>query len=149
MLRLTGLDSAFLALESPTTHLHVMGVLVLDPADVPGGLTFRKIRRLVADRVPAVPPFRQRLVDVALGLQHPVLVDDPDFDLDVHVRRHSLPTPGGRGELDALKVAARVDVQGAQSYSVLQIPGVSPGVTTAVVWIQDSPGESSSSSGSH
>ena len=102
MLRLTGLDSAFLALESPTTHLHVMGVLVLDPADVPGGLTFRKIRRLVADRVPAVPPFRQRLVDVALGLQHPVLVDDPDFDLDVHVRRHSLPTPGGRGELDAL-----------------------------------------------
>jgi len=102
MVRLTGLDSAFLAFESPTTHLHVMGVLVLDPAEVPGGLTFARVRRLVADRVPAVPPFRQRLVDVALGLQHPVLVDDPDFDLDVHVRRHSLPTPGGRAELDEL-----------------------------------------------
>lgn len=51
---------------------------------------------------------------------------------------------GGVGGADV----TRVDVQGAQSYSVLQIPGVSPGVTTAVVWIQDSP-EEPSSPGSH
>jgi WS/DGAT/MGAT family acyltransferase len=102
MIRLSGLDGAFLAMESPTTHLHIMGLLILDPTDVPGGLTFQRIRRLVADRVPLVPPFRQRLVDMAFGLQHPVLVDDPDFDLDAHVRRHSIPSPGGRAELEAL-----------------------------------------------
>jgi len=42
--RLTGLDGAFLALESPTTHLHILGAMVFDPDGVPGGLGFRRIR---------------------------------------------------------------------------------------------------------
>lgn len=42
----------------------------------------------------------------------------------------------------------RVDVQGAQSYSVLQIQGVS-GAMTAVVWIQDPPEESPTPSTPH
>ncbi len=29
---LSGLDSAFLTLETPTSHLHVTGVLAFDPA---------------------------------------------------------------------------------------------------------------------
>jgi WS/DGAT/MGAT family acyltransferase len=100
--RLTGLDGAFLALESPTTHLHIMGTMVFDPSDLPGGLTFRRIRSLVGERVPLVPPFRMRLVEVPFGLQHPALVDDPEFDLDYHVRRLSLPAPGGTAELTRL-----------------------------------------------
>ena len=51
MARLTGLDGVFLALESPTTHLHIMGTMVLDPSTVPGGLTFGAVRSVVADRV--------------------------------------------------------------------------------------------------
>ncbi len=102
MSRLTGLDGAFLALESPTTHLHIMGAMVFDPTGVPGGLGFARIRALVAERVPLVPPFRMRMVEVPFGLQHPTLVDDPEFDLDYHVRRVSLPSPGGRTELTAL-----------------------------------------------
>ena len=102
MARLTGLDGAFLALESPTTHLHIMGTMVLDPSEVPGGLTFRRIRSLLAERVPLVPPFRQRMVEVPFGLSHPTLVDDPDFDLRYHVRRISIPAPGGRTELTEL-----------------------------------------------
>ena len=97
MARLTGLDGAFLALESPTTHLHIMGAMVFDPPTVPGGLGFRRIRALVAERLPLVPPFRMRMVEVPFGLQHPTLVDDPDFDLDYHVRRASLPGAGGHG----------------------------------------------------
>ena len=31
MERLTGLDGAFLSLESPTTHLHILGALIFDP----------------------------------------------------------------------------------------------------------------------
>ena len=102
MTRLTGLDGAFLALESPTTHLHILGAMVFDPDGVPGGLGFRRIRSLVAERVPLVPPFRMRMVDVPFGLQHPTLVEDPDFDLDYHVRRTSLPAPGTAAELAEL-----------------------------------------------
>jgi WS/DGAT/MGAT family acyltransferase len=100
--RLTGLDGAFLALESPTTHLHVMGTMVFDPSDVPGGLSFRRIRSLVDERVPLVAPFRMRMLEVPFGLQHPELVDDPEFDLEYHVRRTSIPSPGGRDELAEL-----------------------------------------------
>ncbi len=97
--RLTGLDGAFLSLESPTTHLQILGALVFDPTEVEGGLDFWTVRSLVADRLPLVPPFRQRLMAVPFGLQHPVMVDDPGFDLDYHVRRVRLPEPGGRDEL--------------------------------------------------
>ena len=45
MERLTGLDAAFLALETPTTHMHVMAAMVIDPTDVPGGFTVETLRR--------------------------------------------------------------------------------------------------------
>ncbi len=100
--RLTGLDGAFLSLESPTTHLQILGALVFDPTEVEGGVDFWAVRSLIADRLGLVPPFRQRMVEVPFGLQHPAMVDDPDFDLDFHVRRARLPEPGGRAELAAL-----------------------------------------------
>jgi len=107
--RLTGLDGAFLSLESPTTHLQILGALVFDPAGVDGGVDFWTVRNLIADRLPLVPPFRKRMVAVPFGLQHPALVDDPDFDLDYHVRRVCLPPPGSLGELADLvaEVASR------------------------------------------
>ena len=37
---------------------------------------------------------RQKLVRVPLGLDHPYWVDDPDFDLEYHVRHIALPKPG-------------------------------------------------------
>jgi len=99
---LSGLDGAFLALESPTTHLQIMGTMVFNPSDVPGGLSFRRIRSLVDERVSLVPPFRMRMVEVPFGLQHPSLVEDPEFDLDYHVRRTSVPAPGSPAELTDL-----------------------------------------------
>jgi WS/DGAT/MGAT family acyltransferase len=99
---MSGLDGAFLAFESSTMHLHIAGVLVLDPSTTSGGLGFRQIRHHVATRVDQVPPFRKRMVEVPFGIQHPALVDDPDFDLDFHLRRVSLPAPGGPGELAAV-----------------------------------------------
>ena len=95
MERLTGLDGAFLSLESPDhppAHPRRPG---LRPRRGAGRCrTSGSIRSLVADRVPLVPPFRKRMVEVPFGLQHPAMVDDPDFDLDYHVRRVSLPGPG-------------------------------------------------------
>ena len=102
MQRLTGLDAAFLALETPSTHMHVMATMVLDPSDTPGGFTVDTMRRLIADRLPRLEPFRRRVVDIPFGVHHPVWIEDPDFDLDYHVRRAALPAPGGMNELAEL-----------------------------------------------
>ena len=102
MQRLTGLDAAFLALETPSTHMHVMATLVLDPSDIEGGFTVESMRKLIADRLPRLEPFRRRVVEVPFGVDRPVWVEDPDFDLDYHVRRAALPAPGGLDELAEL-----------------------------------------------
>jgi diacylglycerol O-acyltransferase / wax synthase len=108
---LEGLDAAFLSLETPTTPLHVGLVMVLDPPEGTRSLfspstRYAQIRRVIAQRVPLLAPFRQRALRVPLGLHHPVWVDDPDFELDDHLSRASLPSPGGRAELDAFVASA-------------------------------------------
>jgi len=100
MQRLTGLDATFLYLETPTNHMHVASTIILDPSEVPGGYSFSKVRDLVENRLPLLPPFRRRLVEVPFGLHHPVWIEDPGFDLDYHLRRAALPAPGGRRELE-------------------------------------------------
>ena len=99
MQRLTGLDATFLYMETPTTHMTVASTCVFDPSTVPGGYSFEKVRALVENRLPLLPPFRRRLVDVPFSLHHPLWIEDPDFDLDYHVRRAALPSPGGDREL--------------------------------------------------
>ncbi|MGH9170946.1 MAG: WS/DGAT/MGAT family O-acyltransferase [Acidimicrobiales bacterium] len=97
MQRLTGLDAMFFYLETPAGHMHVTGVYVLEPGE--RGLSFDSIRETIAGRIPLAAPFRRRLVEVPFKLHHPVWVEDPDFDLDYHVRRACLPNPGGVEEL--------------------------------------------------
>ncbi|MGD0313555.1 MAG: wax ester/triacylglycerol synthase domain-containing protein, partial [Acidimicrobiales bacterium] len=75
MERLTGLDGGFLAFESPTTHLQILGALIFDPTGVEGGVEFAAVRDLIAGRLHLVPPFRKRMVEVPFGLQHPAMVD--------------------------------------------------------------------------
>jgi diacylglycerol O-acyltransferase len=97
--RLTGLDASFLYMETPTLHMHVAMTAVFDPSTVPGGYSFRRIRQLITDRIPLAPVFQRRLVEVPMRLGHPVWVDDPEFDIDNHLRRAALPAPGGMREL--------------------------------------------------
>src|SRR3984957_12086160 len=97
--RLTGLDASFLYLETPTLHMYVAIVAVFDPATVPDGYSFRLVRQRIVDRIPLLPVFQRRLVEVPLRLGHPVWVDDPEFDIDTHLRRAALPSPGGMSEL--------------------------------------------------
>lgn len=99
MRRLTGLDASFLYLETPNNHMHVAGTYVFDPSDIAGGYCFDDVKALIGNRLHKLPPFRWRLVEVPFGLHHPIWVEDPDFDLDYHVRRSALPAPGGRKEL--------------------------------------------------
>ena len=99
MERLTAADSWFLYLETPTIHLHVTGVVLLDPSTAPDGLSYKRLRRHLAARLHLLPAFRQRLIEVPLGIDHPVWIEDPDFDLRDHVHHHVLPQPGTMDEL--------------------------------------------------
>src|SRR3954466_5344009 len=94
MRQLTSLDAQFLAVESATTYGHVGGLAVYDPASAPGGsLGIKDICRLRAGPPPPPPPLRRRLVSVPLGLDHPYWIEDPDFDLDFHIRESAVPPP--------------------------------------------------------
>jgi diacylglycerol O-acyltransferase len=97
--RLSGLDASFLYMETPTLHMHVAMTAVFDPATVPGGYSFARVRELIKERIPLAPVFGRRLVEIPLRLGHPVWVDDPDFNIDNHLRRAALPAPGGMVEL--------------------------------------------------
>ena len=98
MERLSGLDASFLYLETPQMHMHVAMAALLDPSGMPGGYSFDRIQRLISNRVHRLPPFRRKLVRVPFDLDHPMWVEDPDFDIIHHVRRVACPAPGGRKE---------------------------------------------------
>jgi diacylglycerol O-acyltransferase / wax synthase len=97
--RLSGLDATFLYLETPTMHMHVVGVLLLDTSTMPGGYSFDKIKQMVDDRIHLMPSFRRRLVNVPFGLGHPVWIDDPEFDVENHLLRIGAPPPGDQRAL--------------------------------------------------
>jgi WS/DGAT/MGAT family acyltransferase len=95
MRQLTSLDAQFLAVESGRTYGHVGSLCVCDPSTAPGGrLTVDDLQRMVAERLHLLPPFRWRLVNVPLGLDLPYWAEDPDFDLDFHIRESAIPPPG-------------------------------------------------------
>jgi WS/DGAT/MGAT family acyltransferase len=102
MKRLTGLDASFLALETPTSHMHVAGLGIYDPSSIKGGMTLEKLIAAYSGRLHLAPPFRQRLVGVPMGLHHPLWIEDPDFDIRRHVRHTAIPAPGGPDELSNL-----------------------------------------------
>lgn len=99
--RLSGLDASFLYFESGSMLMHVCGLLVLDQSTMPEPYEFERLRGQLAERVAATPAFRRRLHDPALNLDHPVWVDDTEFDIEQHVRRLTLPAPGEREQLAA------------------------------------------------
>src|SRR5437667_1270832 len=100
MHQLTSLDAQFLALETSRQSGHVGGLAIIDPDSRPGApLDFLAIQELIADRLPLLPPMRWRLVEVPLGLDYPYWIDDPEFDLEYHVRELALPAPGSDAQL--------------------------------------------------
>ena len=99
MERLSGMDATFLYVETPAGHMHVAMTGIYDVSTMEGGYSFEKIKQTIADRLPLVPPFRRRLVAVPFQFHHPVWIEDPNFNLDYHVRRIGCPAPGGRREL--------------------------------------------------
>ena len=99
MERLSGLDASFLYLETPAQLMHVCGVIVLDPGTMPDGYSYDTFRAELDRRVRDVPEFTRKLRKVPMGIDHPIWVRDKHFDIDHHVHRLALPSPGGYREL--------------------------------------------------
>ncbi|GAB2976317.1 WS/DGAT/MGAT family O-acyltransferase [Nocardioides montaniterrae] len=99
MERLSGLDASFLYLETPAQLMHVCAVMVLDPSTMPSAYSFETMQEQLDGLVSSVPAFTRKIRAVPLGLDHPVWVSDKDFDIERHVHRQALPTPGGYAEL--------------------------------------------------
>ncbi len=101
---LSGLDSSFLYLETDSQPMHVGGVNVYE-----GSLSFEDFKTFLQERLPMAPRLFQRLVQVPLSIDHPYWVDDPDFDIDMHLQHAALPKPGDWRALR--KLASRVFAQ--------------------------------------
>ncbi|ETW23357.1 diacylglycerol O-acyltransferase, partial [Mycobacterium gastri 'Wayne'] len=99
MQRLSGLDASFLYLETSSQPMHVCSIMDLDTSTMPGGYTFDRLREALSLRVKALPEFREKLASSPLNLDHPVWVDDENFEIDRHLHRIGVPAPGGRTEV--------------------------------------------------
>lgn len=94
---ISGLDATFLYIESPTNHMHVGGVAVIQ-----GSLKYEDFRATIKRRIHLIPSLRKRLMFVPFSVDYPYWADDPDFDLDLHLHRVALPAPGDWKELRAM-----------------------------------------------
>lgn len=99
MRRLSGLDAAFLALETPTSTGHVGGLSIVEARTATEPLTLARLTRLMESRISSVPVLRQRLMTVPFGMDQPVWIDDVHFDIGYHLRELGLPKPGSDEQL--------------------------------------------------
>ncbi len=129
MQQLTGLDAAFLAMETSAVFGHVGSVCILDPTTAPEPLTLERITHVIASRLHLIPPFRRRLVEVPLGLDQPYWIEDPDFDIEYHVRELALPEPGDDRQLaeQAARLHARALDRRRPLWELYLIHGLSGG----------------------
>jgi len=106
MQRLGGLDSAFLYFETPTMHMHVGGIMLVDPSTMSKPYSYADFRQYIGSRLYLVDGFRRKLATVPLNLARPYWVEDPDFDLDFHLHRIAVPAPAG--DKETAEVAAEI-----------------------------------------
>jgi len=103
--RLSSTDASFLHQEGPASHMHIGGVLIFEgpPPD------FADFVNHVRSRLHLVPRYRQKLATPPLESGRPLWVDDPDFNIEYHIRHTALPPPGSEEQLFLL--ASRIASQ--------------------------------------
>jgi WS/DGAT/MGAT family acyltransferase len=109
--RLSNESAALLDAETSRTLAHSSVLLVFEPGPLAareGGVAFDAIRNHIEARLARVPRSRQKLRWIPFE-DHPIWVDDPNFNLEYHVRHTSLPRPGNEEQLDRL--VARIHAQ--------------------------------------
>lgn len=100
MRQLSGTDTLMLYADRPHAQNVIGPIGIYDPTTAPGGrVTYDDVLRYVEARLEISGSFRERLITVPLGLDRPFWINDPDFDLEYHVRHIALPSPGDWDQL--------------------------------------------------
>ncbi len=95
MRRISNTDASFFYADTQRTPSVVGGLMIYDQSTAGRGkVRFKEILSWIEDRLHLWAPFKQRLVRVPFDLDLPYLADDPNFDVEFHVRHLSLPKPG-------------------------------------------------------
>ena len=95
---LSGLDGAFLSLETPATPMHVGSLHLFEPPPGYRRNFLAAVKKMIGSRLDLAPIFRRRLAQMPLQFANPVWIDDA-VDLDFHVRRIDLPAPVSEHQL--------------------------------------------------
>ena len=93
MQQLSGIDAAFVHLETPSTPMQVVGVIVLDTSAMDEPFTLERLQQTVRERIHLIPPFRRKLVEVPLHLDRPYWVEETP-EIARHVFSTTAPVPG-------------------------------------------------------
>ena len=94
---LSAVDAQFLYWDSDRTPMNMGNLCIFEGEslfDEQGAFRLDDVRRAIESRLHLVPRYRRKVLEVPGGFAHPVLVDDPDFDIAQHVKLVSLPRPG-------------------------------------------------------
>ena len=86
--QVSGQDATFLYAESPTSPMHIATLTIVE-----GSIEFNDFKEIVASKLHLIPKFRKKLLNVPMNLDYPYWVDDPNFDIDLHINRLKLPDP--------------------------------------------------------
>jgi len=87
--RLSPMDAFFLHIERDEAPMHVGAVQTYD-----GRIPFRKFVNQMRERIHLIPRYLQRVVPAPFRLGHPTWEYDPDFDIENHIRKIDLRSPG-------------------------------------------------------
>ena len=106
---------------------------IYDVEDAPGGAGVEATKQVILERIDQLAPFRRRLVEVPLGLDLPYWIEDPDFDIDFHVRHHAVPAPGTPQQLAEVvsRIHARPLDRSRPLWELYVIEGVDGGTRIA------------------
>ena len=102
MRRLSGWDAMMLYSETPNIHMHTVKIAVVDATHFDGDYSFELFRQTVRKRLPSLDPLCYQLVDIPFKFHRPMWREHVPVDLDHHVRRARVRSPGGRRELNEL-----------------------------------------------
>ena len=100
MKTLSGLDGAFLHLETVDTPMHVASLHLFDLPSGYHGDFHADVKRQMRGRLHLAPVFTRKLAPMPLQLANPAWVEDDHVDLDYHVQRVTLTNPGTQAQLE-------------------------------------------------
>ncbi len=132
MRRLTGQDAGYLYGETRTQYAHTLKLIVTEPYDES---SFEERKGYLEAALHVLPMLRWRVVPTPFGLHHPLAIEDPDFDLDDHVHRAALPSPGGQRELASFvsEVVGRPLDRSRPLWELWLVEGLERGQTATVL----------------